>query len=82
MNDETTDTNTNYLKLKTALDSNIKVHISLVDNTWRNGYVVELFQDFMIFQDEVNTEESIFLLEIIKISPYIKSGRAKDVDRN
>ena len=58
--------------IQTAYSKNIKVHIKLTDESWRNGFVLNITPDFFIFQDPVNGDESIFFLVLDKVEPYLK----------
>jgi len=64
----------NKEKILTAFSGKIKLHISLKDGSWRNGFVFETSADFFIFEDNVNGKESIFFLELKEVHPYLEEG--------
>lgn len=62
-------------KLLLSLNHNLKLHITLKDGIWRNGYVKEILADFFMFEDAVTGLDPIFFLEIIKIEPYTEEKK-------
>lgn len=69
---------TNYNKILLGFENNLKLHIVLKNNQWRNGYVVELGADYFIFNDKKNGIEPIFFLELKKVEPFMEEGRGDD----
>jgi len=61
----------NEEKIKEAFKNSTKIHITLKNETWRNGYVKDIKTDFFIFEDIVNGIEPIFFLDLEKVEPYI-----------
>jgi len=68
----------NEEKINEAFKNSTKIHITLKDRTWRNGYVKEIRCDFFIFEDDKNGEEPIFFLELVKVEPYIQAKKEGD----
>ena len=64
----------NEEKIAEAFSKDIKLHISLKDESWRNGFVKEVSDSFFIFDDVVNGKEAIFFLELKEVSPYLEGG--------
>jgi len=60
----------NERKIFLAWKNNIKLHITLSDNSWRNGYVFDMSADFFFFEDKVNGREPIFFLDLKRVEPY------------
>jgi len=77
MNEETKQ-RLNEEKILSALKNSIKLHLTLKDKTFRNGYVKEIGADFFIFSDEINGDEPIFFLELHKVEPYIKEKKGEN----
>jgi len=67
--------NENEDKILISLKNNLKVHIILKDNSWRNGYVIETSPDFFMFEDKENGIEPIFFLDLEKVEPYSEGKR-------
>ena len=72
MEDEKTQQELNEEKINSALLNSTKLHLSLKDRSFRNGYVLEIKKDFFIFCDEINGKEPIFFLELRNVEPYIE----------
>ena len=68
----------NEEKIREAYKNSTKIHITLKDKTWRNGYVKEIRPDFFIFSDDVNGNEPIFFLELKKVEPYVDDKGVKN----
>ena len=56
----------------TAFKSQLKIHIGLVDKTFRNGIVKEMSADFFMFLKEDGRDEPIFYLEVYDVKPYME----------
>jgi hypothetical protein len=56
--------------IRLAHSKKIKIHLSLKDRTWRNGYVVNVYPDFFEFQDVINSEETFFYLQLLNVEPF------------
>lgn len=55
-----------------SYEKKIKLHISLTNGNWRNGFVIEKpTVDFFKFKDEISGEEPIFFLQLKKVEPYV-----------
>ena len=67
--------NINYEKIKKAFDNSIKLHLNLANNSWRNGFVKELKEDFFLFTDDVNNTEPIFFIEIKSVKPFMQDEK-------
>ena len=61
--------------LLTAFKSQLKVHIGLVDKTFRNGFIKEMSADFFMFSDGDRKEEPIFYIEVYDVKPYVEEGK-------
>lgn len=60
----------NEEKISEAFNKNIKLHIVLRNNSWRNGFVKEITPSYFIFNDFENGPEPIFFLEVYKVEPF------------
>lgn len=69
-------------ELKEVLNNNQVIHLKLKDNSWRNGKVVRIENNYFVFKDFKNKEEGFFFHEVVKISPYIKHSSDKWVVEN
>lgn len=70
--------NLNEEKINSAFRNSTKIHLTLKDKTFRNGYIKEIGADFFIFQDDVNGVEPIFFLELHNVEPNIKGEKKED----
>ena len=61
----------NKEKLILAQAKKMKLHITLRDSSWRNGFVIDLNSDFFMFDDTHNGKEPIFYIEVSKVDPYV-----------
>ena len=61
----------NEEKIREAYKNSTKIHITLKNKTWRNGYVKEIHPDFFVFYDNENGIEPIFFLEVHKVEPFL-----------
>ena len=68
----------NEEKIFSAFKNYTKIHLTLKDKTFRNGYVKELGGDFFIFQDDVNGDEPIFFLELRNVEPCMKEAEKNE----
>lgn len=66
-------------KILQSYNSNLKLHIKLKNGFWRNGYVTEIQPDFFIFRDDINADEPIFFLELIKVEPYMEKDKKEGI---
>ena len=73
MNNETT--NINEEKISRARFSELKVHLTLRDGSYRNGFVKNIYDDYFLFYDDVNGNEPIFFLELRNVEPYTKKEK-------
>ena len=76
MKDETTKLNEELIF--EALKSSTKIHITLKDGSWRNGFVTEIKADFFMFDDKENGIEPFFFLQLKEIKPYIEEKEKED----
>ena len=65
-------------RILTAYTNQIKLHLSLINKSWRNGYVKELGNSFFIFEDDENGKEAIFYLELKKVQPFMKNQNKEE----
>jgi len=73
MNNEQTNMVINQELIKESYSKKIKLHITLNNNTWRNGYVKSVYADFFEFKDTENPLEAFFFIELKKVEPYINA---------
>lgn len=69
-------------ELKEVLNNNQVIHLKLKDNSWRNGKIVRIENNYFVFKDFKNKEEGFFFHEVVRISPYIKNSSDKGVVEN
>lgn len=69
-------------ELKEVLNNNQVIHLKLKDNSWRNGKIVRIENNYFVFKDFKNKEEGFFFHEVVRISPYIKHSSDKGVVEN
>jgi len=62
-------------KLEYAFTNSIRVHLKLTDGSWRNGLIKEIGNEFIIFDDKVNGKESLFLMEVFDVKPFMEDGK-------
>ena len=62
-------------KILNSFKNNLKLHLVLKDNTWRNGYIKEIKKEFLIFEDTENGKEAIFFIDLKKVQPYIQLNK-------
>ena len=67
----------NEEKIYSAYKSKIKLHLTLRDKTFRNGFVEEIKADYFLFKDDINGSEAIFFLELWNIEPAKEAKRWK-----
>jgi len=65
----------NEEKILLSFQNKIKVHLTLRDNSFRNGFVKELKAGFFMFEDRENGVEPIFYLELKNVKPYMEDGK-------
>jgi len=65
----------NEAKINSAFVNGTKLHLSLKDRTFRNGFVQEIKIDFFVFRDEINGIEPIFFLELYNVEPTMERER-------
>jgi len=56
--------------IRLAYSKNIKIHITLNNNSWRNGFVKKLDNNFFIFEDLENGEEPFFYAQLTNVEPF------------
>jgi len=69
----------NKEKINYSHSKNLKIHIKLKDETWRNGFIKEIEADFFIFDDKVNGSEAIFFIEVETVKPYTEREEENDM---
>lgn len=57
-------------KIKFFSENNIKIHIETDKNMFYNGFISDIKDEFIIFNDRMLGEIPIFYLEISKIERY------------
>ena len=62
-------------KIYSAFKNKTKVHLTLMDKTWRNGIVKQVLATWFMLEDEVNGEEPIFFLEVHKVEPFTEARK-------
>lgn len=67
MNDETIN---NEQLVRLAFSKQIKVHLTLKDGSWRNGFVTQTSADFFHFKDTKNDEEPFFYIQLVDVQPF------------
>jgi hypothetical protein len=65
----------NESKINSAFVNSTKLHLTLKDRTFRNGFVQEIRADFFMFRDDVNGVEPIFFLELYHVEPAMEGRR-------
>lgn len=70
MNDETLKQILNNRLIGLAFSKQLKIHLVLKDNSWRNGFVTKVFGDTFDFKDSQNSEESFFYVEVKAVEPF------------
>lgn len=65
----------NIEKIRKSFSNKIKIHLSLKDKTWRNGFVKEVLGDVFSFEDLENGLESFFYLEVYNVEPFMKEEK-------
>jgi len=64
--------------VRLAFSKNIKVHLTLTNNSWRNGNIIAVYPDFFLFKDIENLEEPFFYMQVRTIEPYLNLKKEKD----
>ena len=65
----------NEEKILLSFQKKIKIHLTLRDGSFRNGFVKELKSDFFMFDDTINGIEPIFFLELKNVEPYMEERK-------
>lgn len=53
-------------KINDFILEKVKAHIKLKNNSWRNGYVINMGSNFITFVDDKNGEEIIHMSDLIE----------------
>lgn len=61
--------------IRLAFSKGIKIHITLEDGTWRNGFVIEVFGDVFDLEDKENGIEAFFYIQLKNVEPYLEVGK-------
>ena len=61
--------------IRLAFSKGIKIHISLKDGTWRNGFVKEVLGDVFELEDKENGVEPFFYIQLVSVEPFNEVGR-------
>ena len=56
--------------IRLAFSKGIKIHITLNDETWRNGMVQEVSADFFMLEDKENGIEPFFYIQLKNVEPF------------
>ena len=56
--------------IRLAFSKNIRIHISLKDGTWRNGFVKEILGDTFELEDRENGIEPFFYIQLMNVEPF------------
>lgn len=65
-------TQLNEKKIISGYNSALKLHLTLKDRSFRNGYVQSVTPDFFTFFDDLNGKEPIFFLELYNVEPCME----------
>lgn len=65
-------------KLEYFLTNSIAVHIKKKNGEWLNGYSLNIYADYVSFNEFIKGEIIIFFLEIEEITEYKKEGWSED----
>ena len=61
--------------IRLAFSKGIKIHITLKDGTWRNGFVRDVQGDVFDLEDKENGVEAFFYIQLDKVEPYLEVER-------
>ena len=62
------------LQVKYYLDKKSKLHLVLMTGKFRNGYIVSIDEEKIVFKDKVFGEEPIPYSMIYRVEPYVDGG--------
>ena len=61
--------------IETGFSKKLKLHITLSDGSWRNGYVEKISYDVFYFKDDKNYSEPFFFLQVKNVEPFSVGGK-------